>query len=188
MSRTSKVPITKAHKMSPPDTSARLSMEQKNAIELLVQGRPDHEVAAAIGVARETICRWRLNNPYFMATLNQERQTLWEHAHQRLRGLVNRSIDILEHALSDGDVKAAIELLKIVRIYGEVPAPGGAVDPEQVVFDQVQAWHLAVKRRDLAPVDPVQVLLDPHAGDDAARLHDRLQAARQAWGMDEEGA
>jgi hypothetical protein len=176
--------VTKNHRTSPQDAASRLTVEQLNGIELLIQGQHDHAVASALGLARETVSRWRLN-PYFVATLNHERQALWEQAHQRLRGLVNRAIDILAAALKENDVRTAVELLKIVRIYGEVPPPSGPTDPEEVVWQEVQTGHLAEKRREVPTVDPMQLLLDEHAGQDAVRLHDRHQAARQQWGLDD---
>src|SRR5712671_3684742 len=91
-------PITNSHESSHPDAASHLTMEQLNGIDLLILGRMDHDVAAAVGVARETVSRWRLN-PFFVATLNQQRQALWSTAHERLRGLVHRAIDIVETAL-----------------------------------------------------------------------------------------
>src|SRR6267378_671420 len=86
-------PLTNAHASSHPDAASRLTVEQRNAIDLLILGQTDHAVAATVGVARETVSRWRLN-PYFVATLNQQRQALWSTAHERLRSLVHRAIDI----------------------------------------------------------------------------------------------
>ena len=84
---------TKPHKTS---QHATLSIEQHNAIDLLILGHTDHAVAEQIGVARETICRWRNENPYFMAELNRRRKDVWQTAQERLRGLVGKAIDILE--------------------------------------------------------------------------------------------
>ena len=179
-------PLTNAHASSHPDAASRLTVEQRNAIDLLILGQTDHAVAATVGVARETVSRWRLN-PYFVATLNQQRQALWSTAHERLRGLVHRAIDIVEHALSDGDLKAAVELLRIVRLYGEVPAPSGPDDPELVVWQHAQAQTATALRRDVPPVDPVHALLNEQAGQEAALMRERLHALRHEWGMDAEG-
>ena len=58
---------TKPHKTS---QHATLSIEQHNAIDLLILGHTDHAVAEQIGVARETICRWRNENPYWGSQSN----------------------------------------------------------------------------------------------------------------------
>lgn len=64
-----------------------LTIEQQNAIELLVQGISDREVAEKINFARETVTRWRNENPYFQAELNRKRQEIWGAAQDRLRAL-----------------------------------------------------------------------------------------------------
>jgi len=160
-------------------------MEQLNAIDLLILGQMDHAVAATVGVARETVSRWRLN-PYFVAAMNTARQALWSAAHDRLRGLVTQSVDIVEKSLGDGDLKAAIEVLKIVNLYGQVGVPSGPTDPEEVVWQHAQAEAAAVLRRAGPPVDPLQALLNEQAGQEAALMRERLHALRQTWGMDEE--
>ena len=81
--------VTNAHESSQVDAASRLSIEQHNAIDLLIQGKPDHEVAAAVGVARETVTRWRNDHPYFAAELNRQRKALWATAQERLRALVH---------------------------------------------------------------------------------------------------
>jgi hypothetical protein len=72
-----------------------VSIEQHTAIDILILGHTDHAVAEQIGVARETICRWRNEHPYFMAELNRRRKDVWQTAQERLRGLVGKAIDIL---------------------------------------------------------------------------------------------
>ena len=50
-----------------------LTIEQLNAIDLLVTGKTDQAVADAVGVARPTVTCWRLYDPHFEAALNQRR-------------------------------------------------------------------------------------------------------------------
>ena len=47
--------ITKSNKSSQMLEDAPLSVEQLNAIDILVQGRTDQETAETVGVARETV-------------------------------------------------------------------------------------------------------------------------------------
>jgi len=49
-----------------------LSIEQQNAIGLLILGKSDKEVAEAVGVNRTTIWEWRTAHPIFMAPLNDD--------------------------------------------------------------------------------------------------------------------
>ena len=76
---------TKPHKMS---QYPLLSIEQHNAIDLLILGDTDHAVAEQIGVARETICRWRNENPTSWPNSTDGAKDVWQTAQERLRGLV----------------------------------------------------------------------------------------------------
>ena len=63
------MPTTKRNKMLPP-LERQLSPEQLNAIDLLTTGKTDVDVAAAVGVHRVTVTRWR-TSPSFAAALNR---------------------------------------------------------------------------------------------------------------------
>ncbi len=45
--------------MAKSDKNGQLNIEPENAIDLLIQGKSDREVAEAIGVARQTVNQWR---------------------------------------------------------------------------------------------------------------------------------
>jgi hypothetical protein len=180
----SETPITNGHESSHQDAVSRLSIEQQNAIDLLIQDKPDHEVAAAVGVVRETVTRWRHENPYFVAELNRQRKALWGAAHERLRGLVHKAVDIVEKALEDGDLKAAVEVLKAVKLYGTVAPPSGLEDPELVLWQEAQAWAAAEVQRAGPAVDALQRLLDENAGKQVDLARQRMQALRQRWTLD----
>jgi hypothetical protein len=62
----------------------KLTPEQLNAIDLLILGKTDREVAEIVGVRRETITKWH-KNPFFMAELNIKREALWIDSKLRLR-------------------------------------------------------------------------------------------------------
>jgi hypothetical protein len=72
-----------------------LSIEQLNAIYLLITGKTDQEVAEQAGCSRQTICEWRNNHSAFIAELNSRRQGLWGAQTERLRGLVGKAIEVL---------------------------------------------------------------------------------------------
>lgn len=117
-----------------------LTAKQMNAIDLLVQGRTDREVGKQVGVTRETVTRWRNDNPYVAAELNAQRAALWQGGHHRLRGLVNKAVEVLAQALEDGDTKAAVEVLKAVGVYGNVGEPTDATDPDLILREQAREW------------------------------------------------
>jgi hypothetical protein len=167
---------TKPHKTS---QHATLSIEQHNAIDILILGHTDQEVAEQIGVARETICRWRNENPYFMAELNRRRKDVWQTAQERLRGLVGKAIDILEKALQPDDVKAAVTVLRAANLYGNVGAPYGETDPELVLLAQAEAWAAQELRRQGTADDPLAMLLATEAKPQLIRQ--RMEELRRAF-------
>ncbi|MEH7558846.1 hypothetical protein V7165_26250, partial [Priestia megaterium] len=54
-----------------------LTIEQLNAIDLLVGGKTDQEVADKINVNRVTVTKWRNYDIYFQAELNKRRKEIW---------------------------------------------------------------------------------------------------------------
>jgi Homeodomain-like domain len=111
----------KAHHKTPQNTTFKpkpLSIEQRNAIALLILGKTDQETAAAVGVSRETVWSWRREHLVFQSELEQARDNLWRQAAERLRGLMDKALDNIQAAVEEGNVKASFELLKAVGIYG----------------------------------------------------------------------
>lgn len=96
-----------------------LTVEQLNAIDLLVCGEVDREVAAAVGVHRTTITNWRNRDPDFQAELNRRRRDIWSSSVDRLRGLLPVALDALEEELLRGKDRSrtALEVLRMAGFY-----------------------------------------------------------------------
>jgi transcriptional regulator with XRE-family HTH domain len=119
------------------DKTRQLSIQQQNAIDLLVQGKSDRETAEAIGVSRQTVTNWRNNNTVFIAELNKRRKAVWGAQVDRIRYLISAALDVLEEDLKDADnkqlrQKAAIHILQAVGLYGQSLKPDGEDTPEGV--------------------------------------------------------
>lgn len=112
---------------------ADLSIEQLNAIDMLITGKSDAEVAQAVGVARQTVNTWRNKQPEFIAELNSRRKDVWQAQEQRLAVLVRQAVDVLEQAMSSDNeqtrIKAAAHVLKAAGLYGQSLEP---VEPDTV--------------------------------------------------------
>ncbi len=106
-----------------------LSVEQLNAIELLVTGATDQAVADQIGLSRQTITDWRNNNNEFAATLERKRQALWATHEDDLRSLISKAIEILRQGMESKDqriaIGAAVHVLRAVGLYSASLKPGG---------------------------------------------------------------
>jgi len=119
------------------DKTRQISIQQQNAIDLLVQGKSDRETAEAIGVSRQTVTNWRNNDTVFIAELNKQRKAVWGAQVDRIRYLISAALDVLEEDLKDADnkqlrQKAAIHILQAVGLYGQSLKPDGEDTPEGV--------------------------------------------------------
>jgi len=119
-----------------------LSVEQENAIDLLVAGTSDRETAEAIGVSRQTVCGWRNHHPVFIAALNASRLETWGASSDRLRALLPKALDCLEGAITGEapDWKAAAKIVELAGldrrgagVANLGPSSIGPTDPEAVV-------------------------------------------------------
>jgi hypothetical protein len=113
------------------DQHWHLSVQQRTAADLLAVGNTVTAVAELVGVARQTVSEWHNQDPAFEAAVNRRRQELWENLSDRLRALLPNALDVLEQALKNGNVKAAVEVLKAAGMHG-LQKPAGLVDPRDV--------------------------------------------------------
>jgi hypothetical protein len=117
-----------------------LSPAQEAAITLYLAGHSDAEVAAAVGVTRQTCNAWRHQHVVFMVELEKRRADLWRASAERLRSGITKAIDNLPGAVDSGDLKASIALLKAVDLYGNgATNPTQALDPETLIRRQAEA-------------------------------------------------
>ena len=147
--------VTKSNESSQMSEGLRLSMEQMNAIDILVQGRTDQETAETVGVARETVTRWRNDNPHFTAELNRQRRLIWGDSHDRLRALASKAVDVLETSLGDGDSRVALEVLKAIGLYGQVQPPSGPEDAELVLWEEAREWAEMEFKKQRPSIEPL---------------------------------
>ena len=147
--------ITKSNESSQMSAGTRLSVEQLNAIDVLVQGRTDQETAETVGVARETVTRWRNDNPHFTAELNRQRRLIWGDSHDRLRALAGKAVDVLETSLDEGDSRVAVEVLKAIGLYGQVQPPSGPEDADLVLWEKAREWAEMEFKKQRPSIDPL---------------------------------
>lgn len=117
---------------------AELTSKQLSAVDALAAGSSDQEAAAAAGVNRSTVFRWRSYNPRFRAELNARRADLWGASLNRLRSLLPSALARLEKEIikDDGDWKAAAKLLEIAGAASQAPVPSDLPTIPRDVLDQ----------------------------------------------------
>lgn len=105
-----------------------LTPDQAAALELLLSGQTITAAAAAVGVARETVSRWRNNDPAFQGAYNAALQSAYDAMSKKLLDARARAIDTLADLLEADDhglaLKAAAALLRV-----EVERPKGYTNP-----------------------------------------------------------
>ena len=125
--------------MSKNPISNRLTPQQETAVNLILAGKNDTQVAEAIGKTRTTVNVWRNHDPLFIATLNDRRQQIWGSQLNRLNTLATEAVDALQDGLHDTDIKvrltAAVHILKTTGVYGAAAPGPQETDPAQIAAD-----------------------------------------------------
>jgi len=120
----------------------KLSVEQAQAIDQLMTGKNDREVAEAIGVRRETITRWRLYHPAFQAELNRRRAEVWNNSRESMLQLIPQVIEALSDAINDHENqnrwRVAIEILKLIDLPQTLVKNPGPQDPEEIIIKMAE--------------------------------------------------
>jgi hypothetical protein len=125
-----------------------LTIEQENAIDQLILGQNDREVAEIEGVNRMTVWQWRHEHAVFMAELERRRADVWRAPQEKLRSLMGKAVSNLAAGVEGGDLKASIELLKAVGMYGDGTMNAiGEQDPDN---STVVIWHAGTPMLPLA--------------------------------------
>jgi transcriptional regulator with XRE-family HTH domain len=96
-----------------------LSPSQLKAIDLILQGKNDSEVAEALKVNRSTVNLWRNKNASFKALLNNRKNTEFEKLEQSRLNVKAKAYKVLDAYLDkqlteeNPDIKTVLEVLKL---------------------------------------------------------------------------
>lgn len=116
---------------NPVDLLRQLTPQQAAAADLVALGRPDGDVADAVGVTRQTVCVWRRHHPAFMVAVADRRREVWSESADRLRCLLPKAVDRLERAL-DGPNGWRVALA-LVKLAGQELHPEGPTEVEDLI-------------------------------------------------------
>jgi hypothetical protein len=113
-----------------------LTIEQERALELLMLGRNDTEVAKELDVARQSVWTWRSKNPKFIAELNRRRMEIRNANMSRLTAMIGQALDVVENSLHDGNTDRALKAAQyVLKSYFEVAEKNLEVNEDAVLFD-----------------------------------------------------
>jgi hypothetical protein len=113
------------------DMEANLSLAQRTALAALLCGDPVADVARSAGVTIGTVRRWLRSDPTFVAAHNVALSALEDRPRAALAALGDQAVDTLSEALQGyaepGELKAAVETIKLLRLHE--PGPARPTDP-----------------------------------------------------------
>ncbi len=81
-----------------------LSVKQELALELILCGMNDGEIAKRAGVSRQTINTWRNHNENFRMLLAGRREAVRERHRDELSRLVSEAVRVMREAMRDDDM------------------------------------------------------------------------------------
>lgn len=116
-----------------------LTPDQAAALDLLLAGQTITAAAATVGVARETVSRWRNNDPAFQAAYNAVLQSVYDAGQARLLEARGKALDRLAALVDSTDeataLKAAAALLRV-----DAPRPKGSTSAAGIERLQLLDW------------------------------------------------
>ena len=113
-----------------------LSERQRTAVELLLRGMGDQEVATQLGVDRGTVYRWR-QSLAFQRELDRQRRLLWEQSASEIQSMVAPALGILRKQLTGDDPKLAMRAAGVLLRFATPSrlAPSAGRDKLDPAFD-----------------------------------------------------
>ena len=103
-----------------------INPKQEHAIQYLLQGKTEAQIARQVRVSRTTVSYWRNHVPEFRAELTARRNQLWEQHRDELAGIYRQAIDILKDALNSPQenvrIRAALGIAKFPPGWGSTTA------------------------------------------------------------------
>lgn len=155
-------PQSEPHKV--PRIRRKLSQKQATAIEHILAGETDEEVATAIGTCRETVNRWRNQNDTFIAELVEQQNRFFRsrafgmrarHARigERLVETGVKGLELVDAAISPDLLPSVSDVTKLIEtgIKAERQASG---EPDQTIQTESRSLEVSV---DLGAADMAEV-------------------------------
>ena len=156
-----------------------LTQRQQKAAELLAAGKTKNTVAEEVGISRQQLWEWG-KNVFFRSAVSRIHSDLWVENKQRLRGLGGKAVDVIATELDSGNLKAAIELLKLIGLSNgkiALAQQGKSVD-DILEIDATQYIDEVMEKWDKPSTG--QEALQRELGDRPWPIKDRVNIMRKA--------
>jgi transposase-like protein len=90
------------------------SEKQERALELMLMGQTDTQIAKALGITRQTLYNWRNLDARFMQALTERRSILRDQMREQLLELSQDAIKAVKAALACKDERVQLQAAKMV--------------------------------------------------------------------------
>ena len=131
---------TLQHNLKIVSASPDIDAQKQRAIRLLLEGNCVSKTAETVGVDRSTIHRW-VREPKFIAERNRLAKEARDACQERLRHLAGTAVEVVAQALEEGNLKAALSIIKIVGL-GNIDKLDETTDEKQIVCRQVEQYAM----------------------------------------------
>lgn len=128
------VQANSTHATIPAESGSDLSATQIAVLDALLSGKTATDAAAAAGIGRRTLYDWLRKDFRFQAALNRGRRDLQQAVACRVEQLAAEATECVAQAVRNGDVKAALEILKRANVF--TAAKVGSDDERVLQFEQ----------------------------------------------------
>jgi transposase-like protein len=96
------------------DFQDSLNDKQERALQMIILGEEDIEIAATLGINRKTIYRWRKYDVQFMRALDERQALMREMAQNGLLELTEGALEAVREALKDKDNRVRLQAARLV--------------------------------------------------------------------------
>ena len=131
---------TLQHNLKIVSASPDIDAQKQRAIRLLLEGNCVSKTAETVGVDRSTIHRW-LREPRFIAERNRLAKEARDACQERLRYLAGSAVEVVAQAIEEGNLKAAMSLIKIVGL-GNIDKPDETTDEKRIICRLVEQYAM----------------------------------------------
>jgi hypothetical protein len=141
-----------------------LTAKQRHAMDLILGGLNDRQVAEQVGVHRVTVTNWRLYDPQFQLALNNRRTQLWAGGTDVIRTVLPEALDSLREQLRSHPNRGRLALDLVFRAgllgrpyAGDLATMGVGPLTMDELLDREVLHHRAATGQPAAGEDPLPI-------------------------------
>lgn len=125
------------------ELAIHIDKKKEKALEFILQGWKETDIAEKLGVSRMTLYRWRKYDEYFIEALDERRSMMIEQATNGILELTGKAIEAIRRALTEGDLKTQLQAAKLVLQMAEKAK--GESEKDSVMLDLIREATMGIE-------------------------------------------